>query len=135
LALVTAFVVSDASSSSTHLTFSPPMVAGSSSSVFFCGMPSDAAGPVADTVMPTVMSACAGSASANAIAAPSAVVVRESFMQILLIEWRSMLLVLRRDSGGAAVPAATGARFWQSAPGGSIGLTRHRLRQGPRRGD
>ena len=90
-ALVTALVVSDASSSSTHLTFSPPMVAGSSSIVFFWGMPSDAAGPVADTVMPTVMSASAGAASANAIAAPSAETDLESFMPILLIVWRAVL--------------------------------------------
>ena len=71
--LVTAFVVSDASSRTTQLIFSPPIVAGSSSMVFFCGMPSDAAGPVADTVTPIVTSASADvAASANATAAPSA---------------------------------------------------------------
>ena len=52
--LVTARVVSDASSSTIQLTFSPPIVAGSSSIVFFSGMPSDAAGPVADSVTPIV---------------------------------------------------------------------------------
>ncbi len=57
--LVTARVVSDASSSTIQLTFSPPIVAGSSSIVFFSGMPSDAAGPVADSVTPIVMSAMA----------------------------------------------------------------------------
>src|SRR3954470_23322522 len=37
--------------------------------VFFSGMPSDAAGPVADTVTPTVMSACAAKAAARRTAA------------------------------------------------------------------
>ena len=62
-ALVTALVVSDASSSTIQLTFSPPIDVGSSSIVFFCGMPSDAAGPVAEMVTPMVTSAAAGPAS------------------------------------------------------------------------
>jgi len=44
--LVTAFVVSEASSSTIQFTFSPAIVLGSISNVFFSGMPSDAAGPV-----------------------------------------------------------------------------------------
>ena len=64
--LVTAFVVSDASSSTIQLIFSPPIVVGSSSKVFFSGMPSDAAGPVADSVTPTLMSAWTAPASASA---------------------------------------------------------------------
>ena len=72
-ALVTALVVSEASSSTTQLIFSPPIDVGSSSIVFFCGMPSDAAGPVAEMVTPMVTSASAGAAtaSANGHAAPS----------------------------------------------------------------
>ena len=61
--LVTALVVSEPSSRTIQLTFWPPIVVGSSSKVFFSGMPSDAAGPVADSVTPTLMSACAGAAS------------------------------------------------------------------------
>ena len=60
--LVTALVVSEPSSRTIQLTFSPPIVVGSSSKVFFSGMPSDAAGPVADSVTPTLMSACAAPA-------------------------------------------------------------------------
>ena len=70
---VTAFVVSEASSRMIQLTFWPPIVAGRSSNVFFSGMPSDAAGPVADSVTPTLMSACDGPAApAMASAATSA---------------------------------------------------------------
>ena len=61
--LVTALVVSEPSSRTIQLTFSPPIVVGSSSNVFFSGMPSDAAGPVADSVTPTLMSACADTAT------------------------------------------------------------------------
>ena len=43
--LVTALVVSEPSSRTIQLIFSPPIVVGSSSNVFFSGMPSDAAGP------------------------------------------------------------------------------------------
>src|SRR5258705_11353149 len=60
LVLVTALVVSDASSSTIQLIFSPAIVVGSSSIVFFSGMPSDAAGPVAESVTPTLTSAAAG---------------------------------------------------------------------------
>ena len=45
------------------MTFWPPIVCGISAIVFFSGMPSDAAGPVAETVTPTLMSACATLAS------------------------------------------------------------------------
>src|SRR5674476_440404 len=53
----TAVLGSVASSSTTYLTFSPPIVDGSSAMVCFSGMPSDAAGPVAETLTPMVMSA------------------------------------------------------------------------------
>src|SRR3954470_24603206 len=71
-ALLTAFVVSDASSSTTQLIFSPPIDAGNRSIVFFCGMPSDAAGPVVEIATPMVTSASAGSAKTSAKAATSA---------------------------------------------------------------
>src|SRR5690554_1476414 len=38
------------------------MVSGSKGTVFFSGMPSAAAGPVVESDMPTLMSACAGMA-------------------------------------------------------------------------
>ncbi len=63
LVLVTALVVSEPSSSTIQLIFWPPIVVGTSSKVFFSGMPSDAAGPVADSVTPTLMSACADRAN------------------------------------------------------------------------
>jgi hypothetical protein len=47
----------------THFTFSPAMVCGSRATVFFSGMPSEAAGPVADTLTPMVMSASAAPAA------------------------------------------------------------------------
>src|SRR5438132_12003494 len=48
----TAVVVSDASSRTIYSTVLPAIVFGISAKVFFSGMPSDAAGPVADTVTP-----------------------------------------------------------------------------------
>ncbi len=65
-AFLIALVGSVPSSSTMYLTFWPATSAGSSAAVFFCGTPSAAAGPVADTVMPTVKSACAVSAIAAA---------------------------------------------------------------------
>ena len=59
--LVTALVVSEPSSRTIQLTFWPPIVVGRSSNVFFSGMPSDAAGPVADSVTPDIdVGACGG---------------------------------------------------------------------------
>ncbi len=49
-AFLTAVVVSDASSSTMYCTFLPPIVCGISAKVLRSGMPSDAAGPVADNV-------------------------------------------------------------------------------------
>src|SRR5512134_3282555 len=57
--LVTALVVSEPSSSAIQVTFSPAIVVGRSSNVFFSGIPSDAAGPVAESVTPTLISATA----------------------------------------------------------------------------
>ena len=86
--LVTAFVVSEPSSSTIQLTFSPPIVVGRSSNVFFSGMPSEAAGPVADSVTPTLMSACADPAipaAAIARTATSALSRLQSPIEFLLI--------------------------------------------------
>ncbi len=80
---VTALVVSDPSSRMIQLTFSPPIVAGSSSNVFFSGMPSEAAGPVADSETPTLMSAHAVPA-ANSSAATS---VGNSLRCIMTSSW------------------------------------------------
>src|SRR6266568_3527760 len=68
---LTASVVSDLSSRMMKLTFCPPTTgAPIISKVFFSGIPSEAAGPVADNVTPTLMSAPAGPASASTNAAP-----------------------------------------------------------------
>ena len=57
---LTASVVSDLSSRTMKLSFCPPIVGEPIiSSVFFSGMPSDAAGPVAESVTPMLMSAMA----------------------------------------------------------------------------
>ena len=56
-----------------YLTFSPPNVAGSSAKVCFSGIPSEAAGPVAETMTPMVTSARADPvAKTSAIAWASA---------------------------------------------------------------
>src|SRR6185436_4034033 len=67
--------------------FSPAMDVGSSSIVFLCGMPSDAAGPVAARVTPMLISAAAGPASIAASAAPSAGRNQLHFMDFLRFKW------------------------------------------------
>ena len=57
--LLTALVVSDASSSTRYSIFWPAISRGRRSTVFFSGTPSEAAGPVADTVTPTFTCASA----------------------------------------------------------------------------
>src|SRR5438128_1922334 len=52
LVLCTALVVSVASSSTMYSTLLPPIDLGHMAMVFLAGMPSDAAGPVADTMTP-----------------------------------------------------------------------------------
>src|SRR5690606_1373563 len=79
----TALVVSDASSSTIQLTFSPAIVVGSSVKVFFSGMPSDAAGPVAERVTPTLMSASAAGTTAIEQAVASAVASLRGTMVLL----------------------------------------------------
>ncbi|CAH0446023.1 hypothetical protein LMG10661_02153 [Ralstonia syzygii subsp. syzygii] len=76
---LTAVVVSEASSSTMYSIFLPAISLGSSDTVFFSGIPSDAAGPVADTVMPTLTWANAVLAR-NAVAASAMRVARETFM-------------------------------------------------------
>src|ERR1035437_4049130 len=56
-AFFTAVVVSEASSRTIYSTLLPAISLGNSAIVFFSGMPSDAAGPVADTVTPTLICA------------------------------------------------------------------------------
>ena len=65
LVFCTAVVVSVASSSRMYSIVLPPAVFGHSATVFFSGMPSDAAGPVAETVTPTLTCAPAALASAR----------------------------------------------------------------------
>src|SRR2546429_4456335 len=59
LAFCTASVLSLASSRTMYSTLFPAMVLGHIATVFFSGMPSDAAGPVADTVTPILICDCA----------------------------------------------------------------------------
>ena len=68
-AFFTAVLGSVASSSTMYLTFSPPMVCGNRANVCFSGMPSDAAGPVAETLTPMVMSAQAEPAATTSASA------------------------------------------------------------------
>ncbi len=62
-AFFTAVVVSDASSRTMYSTFLPAISFGSKAKVFFSGMPKEAAGPVADTLTPTLI--CAEALLAN----------------------------------------------------------------------
>ena len=73
-------VVSDASSSTMNSTFCPAIVVGTNWNVLRSGMPSDAAGPVADTVTPTLTCAWAGSAAAPIAAATAAAASRRFFI-------------------------------------------------------
>ena len=73
-----ATVGSVASSSTTSLTFSPPISVGSRAKAFFSGMPSEAAGPEAESETPMVMSANA--AELRAKVAESATTSLASFM-------------------------------------------------------
>src|SRR5713226_4548524 len=68
LVFCTASVVSLASSKTMYSTLFPAMVLGHMATVFFSGMPSDAAGPVADTVTPILICACAAPVSVNVVA-------------------------------------------------------------------
>ncbi len=90
-AFLTAVVVSDASSSTMNWTFLPPIVCGISGNVLRSGMPSDAAGPVADTLTPTLMS-CASAALTPAAVRRAANSLVVNFMCLLfssLVErWR-----------------------------------------------
>jgi len=66
--------------------------------VFFCGMPSEAAGPVVEIVTPIVMSARAGIARARASAALTAAKDAANFMGFLRLGKREA-----RCSGGPAL--------------------------------
>jgi hypothetical protein len=98
---LTASVVSDLSSRTEKWIFCPPIVGVPSISiVFFSGMPSDAAGPVADSVTPTLISAQATPQAAIA-ASPRA---RPDFFIVFL------------RCGRAALAAAT-RWYWEVCPG------------------
>jgi hypothetical protein len=110
-----------------QLTFCPAMAVGSNSNVFFSGIPSDAAGPVAESVTPTLMSANAGMAMATS-AAPSAGRNVRTCMEILLasIELRAIRAAvgvsrgrLHRSGATEAPMRANKRRFWQRRPSGS----------------
>ncbi|MNN18165.1 hypothetical protein D3C81_1313700 [compost metagenome] len=68
---LTAVVVSEASSRTMYSIFLPATSFGISVKVFFSGIPSDAAGPVADTVTPTLTWAWAAPAARQAAAIAS----------------------------------------------------------------
>src|ERR1700674_902181 len=75
------------------------MLVGMSAKVFFSGMPSEAAGPVADKLTPTVMSArtiVAAHRAADAASSDSFFIRDSSFMAIFIWE----------DLSGCLVPAA-----------------------------
>ncbi|KAG1424938.1 hypothetical protein G6F57_023418 [Rhizopus arrhizus] len=69
---LTACVVSVASSRTIHSIFWPATSLGSNATVLRSGIPSDAAGPVLDTVTPTLTCALARSGSVRAKAAAAA---------------------------------------------------------------
>ena len=77
-AFLVATVGSVASSSTISLTFSPPISVGRRAKAFFSGMPSEAAGPEAESETPMVMSANA--AELRAKVAESATTSLASFM-------------------------------------------------------
>ncbi len=66
LKMVTDWVGSLASSSEMYSTARSPIFPGSSATVFFCGMPTIAVGPVADVTTPTLTWAAAGPAPSAA---------------------------------------------------------------------
>ncbi len=66
---LTAATGSDASSSTMYSTFLPAISRGMMAKTFFSGMPSDAAGPVAEIVTPTLICACAASGTAARVKA------------------------------------------------------------------
>ena len=77
VAFFAAVVGSVASFSTIRLTFWPPSSVGQSLIVLSAGMPSDAPGPVSETITPTLMSACAAAARPRPTARPSAWRVNE----------------------------------------------------------
>ena len=85
LALVVALVGSPASSSSTNLTGTPPMVSGCSGRVFLIGIPSAAAGPVNAIEMPILRSwAWAAAPAASAMTpATKPLIIRNELTEFL----------------------------------------------------
>jgi len=79
----TARLVSDASSSTMYCTLLPAISFGSSAIVFFSGIPSDAAGPVADSVTPIFTCADAVAAAHARPAASKASIHRFIFIFVV----------------------------------------------------
>ncbi|MNV30038.1 hypothetical protein D3C71_1212900 [compost metagenome] len=90
---VTELVESLASSSEMYSTVRSPIFLGSNGTVFFCGMPTSAVGPVEDVTTPTFI--CANAGRANR-AATAAAVTRGSFFDSMAKPPD------REQSGGAA---------------------------------
>ena len=83
---LTACVVSVASSRTIHSIFWPATSFGSRATVLRSGMPSEAAGPVLDTVTPTLTWALASSGRVRATAA--AAVVKPKCLRMFCLLWR-----------------------------------------------
>jgi transposase-like protein len=89
--------------------------------VFFSGMPSDAAGPVVDSVMPTLICAAAGPASSRPSTSAPTAVQRE---RVPVISVSSRMIVRVCDEAPSALrPAVTGPRrvSWQRFHGARLG--------------
>ena len=76
-------MVSLASSRTMYSTLFPAMVLGHIATVFFSGMPSDAAGPVADTVTPILICDCATPVNVSIVAATPQMMVL--FIELLVV--------------------------------------------------
>src|SRR5690348_13556222 len=86
--------------------------------VFFSGMPSEAAGPVAETLTPTVMSARAG-AAATAVSSAASDAARDN-MRIFIGASDSVVVGMLWPWGQAA--RRPGRRLWTRRPGVRTGL-------------
>src|SRR6516164_4539236 len=102
------------------------MVCGSSAIVFFSGMPSDAAGPVADSVTPTLMSASAPPAASANAAATRARNGKRFFMFISIVS-TSRLSVGEGRNGGVPARRAAGLAHRGQAAEEQVGHERRHL--------
>src|ERR1700712_4731478 len=102
------------------------MFCGISAMVFFSGMPSDAAGPVAETVTPTLTSANTFDAAPNAAQMATALATRV-FLKVMKVsdgaglksrekeKWRQARRLVGNEAGMAATAAALRAFFTGAA--------------------